>query len=162
VSPAVEGIEVLLGERVPQNCVDREVAASCGVLDGHLRIARDVEPAMAAARLRLAARERHVDIARFEHLAALADGLDAAQRLEQRLHAIGRNTKDLDVDVFDGPAHQSIAHPAADDECAATGAANGQRDVAGARETVAHRTGLRPNLWTILSVKPGAMALSTT
>src|SRR5262249_27724059 len=121
ISPTVEGIEVLLGQRIPQNRVDREVAASCGVLDGHPRIARDLEPAMAAARLRLAARERHVDIARLEHLKALADGLDAAQRLEQRLHAIGRNTEDLDVDVFDGQAHQSIAHPAADDECATTG-----------------------------------------
>ena len=85
----------------------------------HRRIARDVEAAVPAPRLRLASRQRDIDVARLVDLEAFADGLDAAQGLEDAVQAIGRHAEDLDVDVFAVASHQPIAHPAAHDERAA-------------------------------------------
>ena len=59
----------------------------------------DDEAAVAAAGLRLAARQRHVDVADLVDLKALADGLDAAERLEQRAQPIAGQAEDLEVDV---------------------------------------------------------------
>ncbi len=56
-------------------------------------IAGDVEAAMAAARLRFAARQRHVDVADLVDLKALADGFDAAERFEQRSQPLGRRRR---------------------------------------------------------------------
>ena len=56
-----ERIEILVGERIPGDGVDREVAPSRGLLDGHRRIAGDVKPLVPASRLRLSAGQGHVD-----------------------------------------------------------------------------------------------------
>ena len=96
----------------------RRRAASAIVIDG---IAGDVEAAVAAARLRIAAGQRHVDVADLVDLKALADRFDAAERLEQGAKPIGREAEDLDVDVLRVAAEQPIAHPAADDQRAAAG-----------------------------------------
>ena len=75
----------------------RRRAASSTVIDG---IAGHVEAAVTAPGLRLAARQRDVDVAELVDLEALADGLDAAERFEQRAEAIGGEAEDLDVDVL--------------------------------------------------------------
>src|SRR6266850_7250257 len=96
---------------------------------------------MAAAGLRFAARQRDVDVAGFEDLKTLADGLDAAERLEQRFQAIRGNAEDLDVEVLRDIVsgfHQAVAYPAADEKRASAGVADGDSDVASARETFSH------------------------
>jgi hypothetical protein len=55
VPAAVEWIEVLVGQRIPADGVDREVAPARRLLEGHRRIAGDGEPFVPAAGLRLAA-----------------------------------------------------------------------------------------------------------
>src|SRR3954469_12388744 len=102
---------------------------------------------MAASRLRVAARQRHVDVADLVDLEALADRFDAAERLEDLPHALRRDAKDLEVDVLRALAvargrsgQDSIAHPAADDESAAARVAEGGRDVAGALQRRGHRS----------------------
>ena len=68
--PAVEvrappmRIDVLAGQRVERDGVDGEVAAPRRVLDRHLGIAFDREPAVAASGLRIASRQRDVDVRR--------------------------------------------------------------------------------------------------
>ena len=81
---------------------------------------------MTATGLGIPARQRHVEIAQLVDLEALADSFDTAERLEQRLEAVGRKTEHLDVDVagFIRKAKQPIANPAADDQCAAARGAN--------------------------------------
>ncbi len=83
VAAAVERVFVRFGQRIPGNCVDGEVAPARGFLDRQRRIAADVEPAMATAGFRFAAGQRDVDVADLVDLEALADGFDAAERLEQ-------------------------------------------------------------------------------
>ena len=97
----------------------------------HRRIAGDVEPPVAAARLRFAAGQRHVDVADLVDLKALADRLDAAERFEQRRAADrrGGRTPRGRCPSTSRP-QQPIAHPAADDERAAAGVADGARDLA--------------------------------
>ena len=80
VGAAVERIEVLAGQRIAGDRVDREVAAPRRLFDRHGRIALDVEAAVAAAGLRLAARQRDVDAADLVDGEALADGVDAPNR----------------------------------------------------------------------------------
>ena len=81
----------------------REVAPPRGFFEGHVRIARDLEPAMSASGLRFAARQRDVDVAGLVDLKALADGFDAAQPLEQRAHAVGGQAEHLEIDVRRSP-----------------------------------------------------------
>ena len=154
----------------------REVAPPRGFLEGHVRIAGDVEAAVAAAGLRFAARQRHVDVADLVDLKALADGFDAAEAFEQRAHAVGRQAEHLEVDVRRAsPAHQPVAHPAADDQRAAAGLADRLGDGAGRARRRCHSwlreaafprdrcfTGWRPYLFTSRSQKPGAIAFSST
>ena len=128
------GVEIARGRRTDRarspvsgstrDRVDREVAPARGVLDRQRRIALDVEALVAAAGLRLAARQRDVDVADLVDGEALADGVDAAERLEQRAQPIGRHAEHLEVESFDDPAEQRVAHPAADDERAAAGVAD--------------------------------------
>ena len=49
----------------------------------HCGIAGDVEAAVPASGLRLAPRQRHVDVAQFVDLKAFADRFDAAERFEE-------------------------------------------------------------------------------
>ena len=128
VAAAAERIEVLARERVEQDGVDREVAPAARVFDGHERVARDLESAMPAADLRLAAGQRHVDARHLVDRERLADGVDPADGLEQAAQAVGRHAVHLEIDVGGGQAQETIPHPAAGDERAAAGVAHGPRD----------------------------------
>ena len=77
-------IEVLVGQRIPADRVDREVAPPGGLLERHVGIAGDGEALVAAARLRLAPRQRDVDRAHLVDGEALSDRLDTAESGEQR------------------------------------------------------------------------------
>jgi hypothetical protein len=157
MSPPVERIDVFVGERIPGNRVDREIAPARGVLNCHRWSAGNLEAAMSAPHLGLAAGQRHIDLGDLVHREALADGVDGAEPLEERTQHAGRDAVDLDIDVLRGPAHQAIANPAADDERAPAGIANGLRD--GSRN---HRLARRrPYRLTNRSVNPGAMTLRT-
>ena len=125
------GIEVLVGERIPGDGVEGEVAPAGSLGDRHGRIAGHVEAAVAASRLRLAPRQRDVDVARLVDLEALADGFHATERLEHRAKALGGEAEDFDVDVLRIAADQAVAHPAADDQGAAALGADSRRDGAG-------------------------------
>ena len=70
-----------------------EVAAARRVLDGHVGIALDGEAAMAAAGLRIAARQRDVDAADLVDREALADGVDRAEPCQQRRAADPRGRR---------------------------------------------------------------------
>ena len=100
VAAAVAGIEIFLRQRIPGDRVDREVAPPHGFVERHRGIARDVEAAVSAARLRFAPRQRDVDVAGLVDLKAFADGLDAAERFEEAPQSIGRHAEDFDVDIF--------------------------------------------------------------
>ena len=83
------GSRYSLGQRIPGDRVDGEVAppaASSTPIDGSPLM---IEAPVAASRLRFAARQRHVDVADFVHLKAFADRLDAAERLEQLPQSLG-------------------------------------------------------------------------
>ena len=121
-------IEVLVGERIPRDRVDREVAAARRLVERHARVALDEEAAVAAADLRLAAGQRDVDVARLVDREALADGLDRAEPLEQGAKRRGRHAEHLEVDVLGRVAEQAVAHPPADDQRAPAFLADGARD----------------------------------
>ena len=70
-------------------------------------------------------------VAELVDLKALADRFDAAEGFEQRPQAIAGDAEHLEVDVgrlVTGAEQQAIAHPAADDERAAAGVADGGGD----------------------------------
>ena len=139
---AVERIEVLAGQRIPGDGVDGEVAPARRLGDRHVRIAGDDEAAVAASRLRIAPRQRHVDVADLVDLKAFADRFDAAERLEQRAQTIAGEAEDLEVDVARlGQAEQPIADPAADDQRAAAGVADGGGDRCGPSSIVMSGSG---------------------
>ena len=117
----VERIEVLAGQRIERDRVDGEIAAPGRLLDRHRRIALDGEAAMAAAGLRVAARQRHVDAADLVDREALADRVDRTEPRQQVAQRIGGDAEHLQVDVLRRPAEQPIADPAADDQGAAAG-----------------------------------------
>src|SRR5436190_15971395 len=121
---------------------------------------------MAAAALRLTARQRHVDFSELEHLEALADGFDAAERIEQRSQPVGWNSEHLDVDIFGGrrAAKQTIAHPSTDDQRAAAGGAHRLGDLqrGGIERGHGAGSGLRPHFFTSRSENAGAIALRIT
>ena len=84
-------------------------------------IAFDGEALVAAADLRLAARQRHVDRADLVDGEALADGVDAAEGVEERAQPIGAEAEHLEIEVLGRATEQLVADPAADDERAAAG-----------------------------------------
>ena len=100
IVPAVKRIEIFVGERIPADRVDREVAPPRRLLERHRRIAFDGEALVSAAGLRFAARQRHVDVAELVDRKRLADRLDAAQRLQQREQRVLRDAEDLDVEIL--------------------------------------------------------------
>ena len=55
---------------------------------------------MPTARLRFAARQRDVDVARLVDLEALADRFDATEFFDNRAHALGGKPEYFDVDIF--------------------------------------------------------------
>ena len=120
VAAAVERVQVVVGQRIPGDRVDGEIAAAGGLLDRHRRVAGDVEPAVTATGLRFAAGKRHVDIAALVDLKALAHRFDATERLEQVPEAGRVEAVDLEIDVLGVAPHQAVADPAADDQRAST------------------------------------------
>ncbi len=148
IPAAVERILVLAGERIPGDGVNCEVAPSRGLFQWEVRLTRHGEAAMPASGLRLAPRQRDVQTCHLVDGEALADGVDAAERFQDLLQTCGVDAKDLEVDVLRRMAHQPVAHPAADDERAAAGRADGARDrdrdveLAGAPDSTL--IGLRP------------------
>ena len=129
VAAAVAGVEVLAGQRIPGDRVDREVAPPHRLVERHRRIAGDVEAAVPAAGFRFAPRQRDVDVARLVDLEAFADGFDAAEALRGAGAGDRPARRRLRCRCpCDVAAHQPIAHPAADDERAAAGVAHGLGD----------------------------------
>ena len=116
-----ERIEVLVGERIPGDRVDGEVAAPRRFVDRQCRIARDLEAAVAAAVLRFAARQRDVDAGNLVDGEALADGVDRAELRQQLAQCRRGEAVDLEIDVLRRAPDQPIANPAADDQRAAAG-----------------------------------------
>ncbi len=97
IAPAVPGIEQLVARRVVEHRVDREVAATGGLLDRERRVALDQDAAVAGAGLRVAPRQRHVDGARdagdageLEDAKGLAHGVDLPSRGENALETVQR------------------------------------------------------------------------
>ena len=133
VFTAVERILVSLGERIPGDRVDGEVAPARRVRDRHGGVALHHEAPVATAGLRLAARERHVDRFAGEprhlvHRKAVAHRLHAPQVPQQRVQPVGGHTEHLDVHVLRGPLQEPVAHPAAHDQRAPAGRLDGPRD----------------------------------
>ena len=64
IGAAAERIEILAGQRIPGDRVDREVAAARRLLDREVGIAGHLEAAMAASDLRFAPRQRDVEVRR--------------------------------------------------------------------------------------------------
>ena len=128
VAPAAERIEVLAGQRVVEHGVDGEIAPAARLLDGHERVAGDLEAAVAAADLRLAAGQRHVHAGDLVDGERLADGIDAADGPEQAAQPVRLDPVDLDVDVRRRDPEQPVAHPAAGDERAAARVAHRPRN----------------------------------
>ena len=138
VAAAVEWVQVLAGERIPRDGVDGEIAAARGVLERQVRIPCHLEAAMAATRFRLAAGQRHIDVAGFINLKTATDGFDAPPRFEDLPQPLGGEAVHFDVDVLRLAAHQTVAHPAADDERAAARVADLYRDRVRALEWIRH------------------------
>jgi hypothetical protein len=122
IGAAVERIFVLIRQRVPRDCVDREVATLRGVGNRHRGVAAHVEPLVAASLLGFSARQCDVDLAlaaagrsQFVDRKALADSFDASERREELDQSMLCDPEYLDVEVFRRPAAQAIAYPAADD-----------------------------------------------
>ncbi len=139
VAPAVEGIEVLVGQRIPGDGVDGEIAPAGGFDHAQVRIADDLEPPVAAARFRLPSREGDVEAGDLVDGEALADGVDGAEPGEQLAEAAGVDPVDLEIDVQGGAADEAVPNPAADDQGAAAGGAGGRGDGEGQRELAHER-----------------------
>ena len=67
---------------------------------------------------------------------ALADRIDASKGRQDVPQPIGRQPVDFEVDVVRGEAEEPVAHPAADDERATAGVADGAGDGEGLRQEV--------------------------
>ena len=150
VHAAVERVEVFVGQRVPRNRVDGEVATPRGLLDRHRRVALDAEPLVPATALRLAARQGHVDRAELEDRERLADGLDAPELAEDGRQLILRNPEHFEVQVLRAPPEQPVAHEAADGEGPAPAAADVGGDAPGffdERVGLRHGAGIQITRW---------------
>ncbi len=87
-----------------------------------------LEAAVAAADLRLAAGQRHVDAGDLVDGERLADGIDAADGFEQAAQPVRLDAVHLEVDVRGGDPEEPVAHPAAGDERAAARVAHRARN----------------------------------
>ncbi len=163
VVTAVKRIDDVTGERVVRDRVDREVAAPRGLGERQRRIAFDAEAFVSAADFRLAPRQGHVHVAELVDGEALADGVDAAEGLEERPQSVCRQAKDLDIEILRIATEQLVSDPTADDEGTASGLGDGARQSergSGRRHAwstlwVARRSNRR----TRRSAKPGAITL---
>ena len=114
IGAAADRVQVLAGQRIPGDRVDREVAPTRGLVERHPRIAFDDESLVAAAALRLAARQGDVDAAQLEHGKGLADRLDPPELRQDGQPSCGTPNTSMSRS-FDS-AEQAIADEAADDQ----------------------------------------------
>ena len=128
VAPAAERVEVLLRERIEEDGVDREIAPPAGLFDGHPGVAGDLEAAVPAADLRLAAGQRDIDARHLVDRERLADGIDAPGGLEQAAQSARLDAVHLEVDVGGVDPEEPVAHPSAGDQRAAARGAHRLRD----------------------------------
>ena len=119
IGAAAMRVEIFIGERIPGDGVDREVAAARRFLDRKVRIAGHLEAAMPASDLRFAPRQRDVEVRDLVDGEALADGVDGAERGEHVLEPIRGEAEDLEIDILRIAPEQLVADPAADDQRAA-------------------------------------------
>ena len=128
VLSAVKRIEIFVRERIPADGVDREITPPRRLLEWHRRIALDGEALVAAAGFRFPARQGHVNRAQFVDGKGLADRLDAAQRLQERLQRLLRDAEHLEVEVLRSASQQAIADESADAQRAPARVAHGGGD----------------------------------
>ena len=127
---------------------------------GHRRIAGDREAAVAAARLRLAPRQRDVDVADLVDLKALADRFDAAEwlRAAPAARSAGSPNTSRSMSFDSRPSSRSRTQPPTI-SARPPALADGARDVARLRrQCAAHRDRLAPPSLHEPIGKPGAIA----
>src|SRR5262245_50042051 len=112
----MERVEVFVGERIPRNGVDGEIAPPRRLLDSHRGVAGDRKAAMTSPRLRIASRQRDIDTLDFVDLKTRPDRFDTAERFEDRPQFAGWNPEHFDVDIGRRLVEQAITDPAANDQ----------------------------------------------
>ncbi len=125
-----------VGQRIPGDGVDGEIAPPRGLGHRHRRIAGDGESPVSRSALRFAARQCDVDAADLVDRERLADDLDAAQLPEQRPQLGFRNAEDLDVEVLGRQAEQPVADEASDEQRASAALLHEPRDGDGRRQGI--------------------------
>ena len=125
VGAAAPGIDELAGRGIPEDRVERKVAPLGGVFRRHRRVRLDLEIRMLHAGAVLAARHGDVDrqVLELGHAEGRADGHDPELAAQGGLDRARTQAVDLDVEIGDGHAHQSVAHATADEARAAPGGA---------------------------------------
>ena len=118
VGASVPGIDDLVRKRVPVDGVDGEVAPRGRVAHGQRRVVLHLERAVSEAKLRLAARNRHVDVEvrELEDSEARADEVEREAFRENRPQPVGRDAEALDVDVLRLAAHERVANASSDEK----------------------------------------------
>jgi hypothetical protein len=133
IAAAVERIEVLIGQRIPRDGIDSEVAAPRSFVNGHRRIAFDDEAFVPAPVFGLAARQTDVDYADLVDGEALADRLNRAERRQESGEIARGNAKHLHVEVFRfmtrAASKQAVTDPSSDDHRPSTTLPSGPRNV---------------------------------
>ena len=106
------------GQRVIGHGVDREIATSGGLLDGHVRIGEDLETPMSQPGLRLSTREGDIDrkALHLEDTERLTDAIHVEGTLDHRLDRSRSDAVDLDIEVLAGHLVAGIAHRPTDDQ----------------------------------------------
>ena len=104
-------------QRIVVEGIDRKIATARRFGDRQSRIGIDQKSLVADATFRLAARQRHVDVHTMDlqHAKRHATGIEGEAAAENLLKAVGRDAKDLDIDILDrARTHQKVAHRTAD------------------------------------------------
>src|SRR5207244_3191591 len=131
VLPTAMGVEHLSGEGVNPHAVDGEIAAPRGLSEVEGRVQRNKEAAVATTRLRVAPRNRKVNVEAFDPQDAerLADRHDLAKRAEHRLEALHLKPVNLEIVVLRLQAHQPITGVTADQKRAPASGLNRPREL---------------------------------
>ena len=118
---AVERIEHLARQRVARDRVNREIPAPCRILDREGGIAIDRKPFVALSGLRLAPRQRDVDVADLVDREALANRIHPAEAFQHGAQPVRRQPEDLEIQILRRLPQQVVADPAADHQRPAAG-----------------------------------------
>ena len=132
VGASIPRVDDFVRKRIAVYGVDGEVAPCGRVADGQRRVVLHLERAMPEAKLRLAARNRHVDVEMRElyDAEARADEIEVEFLCERGLEVGRRDSKTLDVKVLWVSAENGVANAAADEKRAATRRLHDLRDFA--------------------------------